>query len=94
MIAFHLMELRKIKFSKYLNFCRSDSPMIEPCDFYSNPVTWRLLKVVSATFWLVFFLSLKESTCEIWKNIFFISLQNLFLFARKSNFGNLDIQIS
>ena len=49
------------------------------------------LKVLSATFLPVCFLSLKESTFETWKNI---SLQKLFSLARKSNFRILDIQIS
>ena len=51
------------------------------------------LKVVSATFLLVCFLSLKKSTCETRKNIFFISLQKLISPSRKSNFRFLDIQI-
>ena len=33
------------------------------------------LKVVSATFLLVYFLSLKESTCETRKNVFYITLK-------------------
>ena len=51
------------------------------------------LKVVSATFSLVCFLSRKESTCETRKSVF-ISLQKLFLFSRKSNFRILDILVS
>ena len=43
------------------------------------------LKFVSATFLLVCFLILKESTCKTRKNIF-ILLQNLFLFSRKIKF--------
>ena len=38
------------------------------------------------------FLSLKESTCKT-RKIFFIWLQNLFPFSRKSKFRTLDIQI-
>ena len=52
------------------------------------------LKVVSATFLLVCFLSLQGSTCEIRKNVFFFSLQKFFSFSRKSKFRILDIQIS
>ena len=40
------------------------------------------LKVVSATFLLVWFLDRNESTCQIGK-MFFISLQRLFSFSRK-----------
>ena len=39
------------------------------------------LKVVSTTFLLVYFVSLKEGTCET-RKMFFISLQGLFLFLR------------
>ena len=42
------------------------------------------LKVVSATFLLVCFSSLEESTYEIWKNVFYFT----------SNVNILDIQIS
>ena len=37
------------------------------------------LKVVSATFLLVCFVSLKESTCETRKNVFYFSLKALFV---------------
>ena len=50
------------------------------------------LKVVSATFLLVCFSSLKESTYET-RKMFFISLRKLFSFPRKSNFRFLDYQI-
>ena len=56
------------------------------------------LMVVSATFLLLCFLSLKESTCETRKNegknekMFFISLWKLFSFSRKSNFSILDVK--
>ena len=59
--------------------------------------SWRTrkidLKVVSTTFVLVYFLSLNESTCQS-KKKFFISLQKLFSFSRKSNFRILHFQIS
>ena len=42
------------------------------------------LKAVSATFLLVSFPRLKERTCEIWKKCFYILLQKLFQFSRKS----------
>ena len=51
------------------------------------------LKVVSATFVLVCFLSLNESTCQTRKSVF-ISLQKLFSFSRKSYFRILHFQIS
>ena len=52
------------------------------------------LKLVPATFLLVWFLSLNESTCETKKNVFFFSFQKLFSFSRKSNFRILHFQIS
>ena len=52
---------------------------------------YKYLKVVSTTFLLVCFSSLKESICEIWKSVF-ISLQKLISLSRKSNFSILDIQ--
>ena len=48
------------------------------------------LKVVSATFLLVCFFY-KRALVKLGK-IFFISLQKLFSFSRKSNFRFLDIQ--
>ena len=53
----------------------------------------RNLKVVSATFLVVCFLDLNESTCQTRENDF-ISLQKLFTFSRKSNFRILHFQIS
>ena len=50
------------------------------------------LKFVSATFLLVCLLDLNESNYETRKN-FFISLEKLFSFSRKSNFRILDFQI-
>ena len=51
------------------------------------------LKVVSATFLLVSFSSVNESTYQTRKS-FFISLQKLFPLLRKSNFRILRFQIS
>ena len=51
------------------------------------------LKVVSATFVLVCFLSLNESTSQTKKKKF-ISLRKFFLFSRKSNFRLVHFQIS
>ena len=62
-------------------------------DFYFYWFLIRFLKVVSTTFLLVCFSSLKEDNCETCKNLFF-SLQKLFLLSRKINFRILDIQIS
>ena len=50
-------------------------------------------KVVSATFSLVCFLSLNESTCQT-RKIFFILHQNFCSLSRNSKFKILDIQIS
>ena len=52
-----------------------------------------ILKVVSATFLLVCFLSLNESTCQTRKNALYFTSKAL-LFSRKSNFSILDLQIS
>ena len=48
------------------------------------------LKILSATFLLVCFLSLKESTREFKKNVFY-SLQTLYSFSENSKFRILDI---
>ena len=50
-------------------------------------------KVVSATFLLVCFLSLNESTCQT-RKMFFILHQNICSLSRNSKFRILDIQIS
>ena len=49
--------------------------------------------VVSATFLLVCFLSLTESICKTWKNLFYFTSKALFV-PRKSNFRISDIQVS
>ena len=41
-----------------------------------------MLKVVSGTFWLVYFLSLKESTCETRKIIFCFTSKALFVLEK------------
>ena len=51
------------------------------------------LHVVSTTFLLICFVSLKGTTCALGK-MFFISLQKLFSFSRKSKLRILDTQIS
>ena len=38
-----------------------------------------ILKVVSATFLLVYFVSLTEGTCETKKNVFYFTLKALFI---------------
>ena len=43
---------------------------------------YRILKVVFATFWLVCFSSLEESTYEIWKNIFYFTSKALFVLEK------------
>ena len=55
--------------------------MISVGGCYTGLVNMGLLKVVPATFLLVCFLSLKESTCETRTNVF-VSLQKLFLFSK------------
>ena len=41
-----------------------------------------LLKVVTATFLLVCFLSVKESTCETMKNVFYFTSKALFVLKK------------
>ena len=50
-------------------------------------------KVVSATFLLVYFLSLKESTCEARKNVFYFTSKALSV-LEKIEFQNFSFQIS
>ena len=52
------------------------------------------LKVVSATFLLVCFFKSKTRALVKLGKMFFILLQKLFRFWRKSNFNTLDFQIS
>ena len=42
-------------------------------------IMWKFLKVVSATFLLVCFVSLKEGTCETKKNVFYFTSKALFV---------------
>ena len=42
----------------------------------------RLLKVMSASFLLVCFLSLNESTCQIGKNVFYFTSKAPFVFEK------------
>ena len=44
---------------------------------YCHCIAW--LKVVSATFMLVCFVCLQESTCEIGKNVFYFASKALFV---------------
>ena len=46
--------------------------------FFKYSIT-RSLKVVSATFLLVCFVSLKQGTCETRKNVFYFALKALFI---------------
>ena len=52
-----------------------------------------ILKVVSATFVLVYFLNLNESTCQTKKNVFYFSSKAFFV-LEKINFRNQHFQIS
>ena len=58
-----------------------------------NVFVFTFIKVVFAAFLLLCFSGLRESTCETWKT-FFISLQMLASFSKKSNFRTWDILIS
>ena len=45
-------------------------------------LTARILKAMSATFLLVCFLCLKESTCETRKNVFYLNSKALFILEK------------
>ena len=51
-------------------------------NFYNNFIKGIYLKVVSATFALVYFLSLNESTCQAKKNVFYFALKALFVLEK------------
>ena len=89
------------KYSKQRNYCvsllrnlnRTISEILMRKISLITKIFGKLLKVVLATFLLVCFLSLNESTCRTRKNVF-ISLQKLYSFRRNSNFRILNFQIS
>ena len=45
----------------------------------SIQIMWITYKILSATFLLVYFVCLKESTCETWKNVFYFTSKALFV---------------
>ena len=58
--------------SSYLNFSK----------IFRKGVIINLLKVVSAIFVLVYFLSLNESTCQTRKNVFYFTSKALFVLKK------------
>ena len=58
--------------SSYLNFSK----------IFRKGVIINLLKVVSAMFVLVYFLSLNESTCQTRKNVFYFTSKALFVLEK------------
>ena len=52
--------------------------VMQPFEPLYNQLKINSLKVVSATFLLVHFVSLKEGTCEIRKNLFYFTSKALF----------------
>ena len=58
--------------SNYLNFSK----------IFRKGVIINLLKVVSAIFVLVYFLSLNESTCQTRKNVFYFTSKALFVLEK------------
>ena len=50
--------------------------------FTIKPCSYQSLKVVFAKFFLVGFLSLKESTCETKKNVFYFTSKALFVLEK------------
>ena len=62
-------------------FAIKGSPIINFESTFKYPFSTVLLKVVSATFLLVCFVCLKESTCETRKNVFYFTSKAL-LFLR------------
>ena len=65
-------------------------------EFHKTSVNRSFLKVVSTTFLLVYFLSLKESTCETRKNGFYFTSKALFVCDKMKflNFRYLDFMMS
>ena len=80
--------LKKWKSLQYSSYSKDENYIHTLCMY-----NLLALKFLSATFLLVCFLSLNESTCQTRKKIF-ISLQKLFMFSRKSNFRIIHFQIS
>ena len=77
------------RYTKMNNLSKSPSLAL----FFVCKLCWFLLKVVSTIFLLVCFVSLKESTCETRKNIFYFTSKSLFVLEIiKFNFS--DIQMS
>ena len=58
--------------SSYLNFSK----------IFRKGVIINLLKVVSAMFVLVYFLSLNESTCQTRKNVFYFTSKAIFVLEK------------
>ena len=62
----------------YLNIQILSSALIN-ANLGHSTLIYLVLKVVSATFLLVYFVCLKASTCETRKNVFYFTLEALFV---------------
>ena len=69
-----ISKLKYMKYEKYLYVIKTFLLI-----FSQYVTTTMCLKVVSATFLLVCFVCLKESTCEARKNVFYFTLKALFV---------------
>ena len=67
---------------------------LEHCQISIIEIFAKIVKVCIGYIFSTLFLSLKESTYEIRKNVFYFILKALFSFSRKLKFRILDIQIS
>ena len=59
-----------------------DSSLFVGQSYINNDGVQLYLKVVSTTFLLVWFLSLKETTCQTRKNAFYLTSKSLFVLEK------------
>ena len=59
-----------------------DSSLFVGHSYINNDGVQLYLKVVSTTFLLVWFLSLKETTCQTRKNAFYLTSKSLFVLEK------------
>ena len=79
--VFFLLVYRNLKYPSTIWKVNLEIPKEKVIEIFSCLFFWVFngnLKVVSAKFLLVCFLSLKESTCETRKNVFNLTSKNLF----------------
>ena len=62
-----------------------------PCAWTDSPFSNKSLKIASATFLLVWFVCLKESTCKTRKNVFYFISKALFVLEIHNEILNFQI---